>query len=202
VVTQFDWYLERPKRLLDFRTGHVFYGGYIGSITFPLIYTVLAKVRFRPILDITATYMPLALAIHRSFGCFNAGCCFGRPTDVPWAVTFPAGSLAAEVYGVVPAHPTQLYEAGAGLVMFAFLLYWRKHYYRVAGELFALQVALYAVARFVIEFYRGDVDRGGLGGLSTSQWVSVGMLGLAAIFAAQAVRERRATPVAQPPSAV
>jgi phosphatidylglycerol:prolipoprotein diacylglycerol transferase len=170
----------------------VFYGGYIGAVVFPLLYLRLVREPILPLMDIAATYLPAGLAAHRAFGCLSAGCCYGRPTDAPWGIVFPADSMPAGAYGQVPLHPTQLYEAGLGLCMFAVLLYWRKHRRVAAGELFALQMAMYAVGRFIIEIYRGDLERGRFGPLTTSQWISVIMLVVAAGLAAHAWRERRA----------
>jgi len=191
IIVSWDWYMDNPKRFLRFRTGHVFYGGYIGAVLFPLIYVKLIKEPFLPMLDVCATYMPLSLAVHRSLACMNAGCCYGKPTDVPWGITFPADAPASELYGQVPVHPTQLYEAGLGLVMFAILLAYRKHWRKVPGELFALQMLMYAIGRFVIEFFRGDTARGFYGPLSTSQWISIGMLLIFAALVVYIARERR-----------
>ncbi|MBI3551748.1 MAG: prolipoprotein diacylglyceryl transferase [Elusimicrobia bacterium] len=97
-------------------------------------------------------------------GCFMAGCCFGRPTRVPWGVIFndPRSMLAAEAPQLlgVPIHPTQLYEAFGNLGIAAFL------YFAIlprtergelkAGVLSASYFVLYALLRFVEEFYRGD----------------------------------------------
>lgn len=190
IVISWSWYMEHPERFLNLRTGHVFYGGYIGSITFPLIYLRLIREPILPILDTAATYMPLGLAIHRAFGCLNAGCCYGLPTNLPWGITFPDGAPAFNRYGAVAVHPTQLYEALFALAMFASLLFWRKYYRKVSGELFSLQVALYALGRFFIEFVRGDTSRGFFGPLSTSQWVSIAMLGLVACLLVSILRRR------------
>lgn len=192
IIVSWQWYLDRPARLLQFRVGHVFYGGYLGAVVFPWVYArFIARQPFLPMLDLAATYMPLGLAIHRAFGCFNAGCCYGGPTDLPWGVVFPPGSPANEVFGSVAVHPAQLYEALFALGLFYLLLFWRKHYRRVPGEQFTLQVAVYAVGRFLLEVVRGDPERGQWGPLSTSQWISVGMLLAAGLLTAYIVRQRR-----------
>jgi phosphatidylglycerol:prolipoprotein diacylglycerol transferase len=115
----------------------------------------------------------LGLVIGR-FGCFFAGCCFGKPTSVPWAITFTDPFAAANVGTPlnVPLHPTQLYEAGANFVILVFLLATERFGRKFAGRTFWLYMLLYAVSRYVIEFYRGD-ERGNVGPLSTSQFVSV-----------------------------
>ena len=191
VAISWDWYMENPKRFLNFRIGHVFYGGYIGACLFPLVYLKAIKEPYLPIVDICATYMPLGLAWHRALGCFGAGCCYGRPTELPWGVTFPKGAPASELYGLVAVHPTQFYEALMALGMFGIMLYWRKNVRKIPGELITLQVALYAVGRFAIEFVRGDIKRGFLGSLSTSQWVSIGMLVGAGLLTAYILKKRK-----------
>jgi len=123
VLINFSDYTAHPHRLLNLRKGHVFYGGYIGAIVVPWIYIAIKRLPFLAIIDIFSTYMGLGLAFHRAFGCFNAGCCFGKPTEVPWGVFFPPDSPAYSRYGDVAVHPTQLYEAGLGLLIFFSLLY-------------------------------------------------------------------------------
>ena len=105
-----------------------------------------------------------------------AGCCYGRPTDVSWAITF-TDPLAAQNVGTplgIPLHPTQLYDAGAELIILGLLLFTERKAKPFAGRTFWLYLLLYAISRFIIEFYRGDPNRGTVfGALSTSQFVSL-----------------------------
>ena len=108
-------------------------------------------------------------------GCLLAGCCYGKPTDVAWAITFtdPAANLNVGTPLNVPLHPTQLYESAAGLASSRCCMLMERRGARFAGRTFWLFVLLYSISRFVIEFYRGD-DRGmPLAWLSTSQLISV-----------------------------
>jgi phosphatidylglycerol:prolipoprotein diacylglycerol transferase len=108
-------------------------------------------------------------------GCLMAGCCYGKETHVAWAVTFtdPAANLNVGTPLNVPLHPTQLYESGAGLVILIALLLLEKRPGHFAGRTFWSFAFLYAVLRFIIEFFRGD-DRGMVfNALSTSQFISV-----------------------------
>jgi len=178
---------------LNLRVGHVFYGGYIGAVVMPFLYMrFIARQPYLPMLDIAATYAGLGLALHRTFGCTNAGCCHGAPTSMPWGITFPLGAPAYELYGTVAVHPTQYYEALLGVGIFVTVVYWRERHRKVLGELFVLQVALYAVGRFVIEFFRGDPARGYFGLLSTSQWISLAMLAATIVAAFFLARRRKA----------
>lgn len=88
----------------------------------------------------------------------------------------------------LPVHPTQLYESAASLAIALFCLVWVHSRKRYDGQVFAVSLALYAVARFLVEFLRRD-DRGGLLGLSTSQLLGAVMLAVA--VAVHAVRGRR-----------
>jgi phosphatidylglycerol---prolipoprotein diacylglyceryl transferase len=117
----------------------------------------------------------VGLALHRTLACFMAGCCYGKPTDMPWGVMYPPSAKAFRSFGGVPVHPTQIYEAILGLFMFTVLVLYRGRKNRAPGELFALQLLIYGAGRFIIEFFRGDTDRGGFGPFSTSQWLGLGM---------------------------
>lgn len=113
--------------------------------------------------DAAAPAVALAYVVAR-LDCFTHGHCFGIPADLPWAVTFPAGTqafIAQTAAGLIapgsattlPVHPTQLYHALLGLVGLVVLLRAR----RVApGASLALAMMLYGVGRFAIQFYRGD----------------------------------------------
>src|SRR5262249_29544976 len=117
------------------------------------------------------------------FGCLFAGCCFGKPASVPWAITFTDPFAAANVGTPlnVPLHPTQLYEAGAEFLILMFLLGTEKMGRKFAGRTFWLYIFLYAVSRYVIEFYRGD-ERGTVGPFSTSQFTSLILAPLAVLM--------------------
>ncbi|MDP8223300.1 MAG: prolipoprotein diacylglyceryl transferase [Candidatus Lernaella stagnicola] len=200
IAVTWDWYMRDPHRFLNLRVGHVFYGGYFGAVLFPFVYArFIAKIPYVPMVDTATPYMGLGLALHRAFGCMSAGCCHGSPTDVPWAVEFPPGAPAFEEFGSLAVHPTQYYEAMLGLVIFVALVYWRGNRRKVYGELLVLQVALYAVGRFIIEFFRGDSARGLWGPLSTSQWISIAMLvaaGVGVLFVARARKRQSAAAAA------
>jgi phosphatidylglycerol:prolipoprotein diacylglycerol transferase len=141
--------------------------------------------------DIMAPSIALGHAIGR-LGCFSAGCCYGKPTSVFWGVTF-TNPYSQEIAGVplgVSLHPTQLYESVAETVIFLTLLLLAKRK-RFDGQIFWSYVTFYAVARFIIEFFRGD-NRGFVfdGALSTSQFIGILMLVTAIIMLA--VLRRRA----------
>jgi phosphatidylglycerol---prolipoprotein diacylglyceryl transferase len=174
LVTDFQTFKSNPAELLNLlREGGVFYGGLIVAVTVALWYIKRVGLPLWTTCDVFAPGIALGHIIGR-FGCFFAGCCFGKPTTVPWAITFTDPFAAANVGTPlnVPLHPTQLYEAGAEFLILIVLLTTEKWGRKFAGRTFWLYMLLYSVSRFVIEFYRGD-ERGSVGPLSTSQFVSV-----------------------------
>lgn len=204
-------YRADPAQLisLDFlRSGGVFYGGLLGAV---LVGFLLMK-RYQLPWWQTADACAPGIAIGNFFGrqgCFAAGCCWGKPTSLPWGVKFSV--LGHEITGVpidVHLHPTQLYESFAMLGVFCFLLWLHKHK-RFSGQVILLYALLYSIIRFLIEFVRDD-PRGDILGLttlthlSTSQIISL-IVGAGALITL-VVRWRRAArtgadPVIEPSAA-
>jgi phosphatidylglycerol---prolipoprotein diacylglyceryl transferase len=179
VVRFFPEYMANPSDFLSLATlqsAGDFYGGFIGAIIAALIYFRRHReLKGWQIADFSAPAIALGQGIGR-IGCFMAGDDYGKPTDLPWAVVFrhPA---AAEIGGAplgIPLHPVQLYESIACLAFFCFLV-WLARRKRFDGEIILAYAMLYAAARFFLEYFRGDADRGFvLGGLlSTSQFIAI-----------------------------
>ena len=154
--------------------GLVSYGGLVGALAgFALWHRNHPLFPWRRVLDWLAPAIPLGHAIGR-LGCFAAGCCYGRPTNLPWAVTFTNPESLAPLF--VPLHPDQLYESAMLVVLGLFLLYrFRKSRGRPEGALFVDYLLLYSVGRFGTDFFRDDP---GMAGLTWGQWMSL------AVFAA------------------
>jgi len=151
----------------------VFYGGLIAAVGVAFWYIAKHGLPFWTTCDVFAPAIALGHVTGR-LGCMAAGCCYGRPTDVPWAVIF-TNPLAAANVGTplgIPLHPTQLYEAGAELLILVALLATERRGRPYPGRTFWAYMLLYAISRFIIEFYRGD-PRGELFGVSTSQFISL-----------------------------
>ena len=165
------------------RSGGVFYGGLITATLVAFWYIRRHKLPFWTTCDMFAPGIALGHVIGR-LGCLMAGCCYGRPADVPWAVTFTDPFAAANVGTPlnVPLHPTQVYEAGAELIILIFLLVTERKGRTYPGRTFWGYMLLYAVSRFIIEFYRAD-ERGFVMGLSTSQFISVVLAPLSLLHA-------------------
>jgi phosphatidylglycerol:prolipoprotein diacylglycerol transferase len=180
LVTDFRTFRSNPAELFNLlREGGVFYGGLIVAVVVALWYIRRVGLPLWITCDVFAPGIALGHVVGR-FGCFFAGCCFGKPTTVRWAITFTDPFAAANVGTPlnVPLHPTQLYEAGAELLILIVLLVTEKSGRKFSGRTFWLYMLLYAISRYVIEFYRGD-ERGAVGPFSTSQFISLVLAPLA-----------------------
>ena len=180
LVTDWRTFRADPRELLTLaRSGGVFYGGLILAVSVALWFIRKNGLPLWTTTDVFAPGIALGHVVGR-FGCLFAGCCFGKPTTLPWGITFKDPFAAANVGTPlgVPLHPTQLYEAGAEFIILMVLLFTERKGRPFAGRTFWLYMLLYAVSRFIIEFFRGD-DRGAVGPLSTSQFISVLLVPLA-----------------------
>ena len=150
--------------------GLVFYGGFFLSVAVVIVYAKKHKsFDLWDFSDITAPAICIGHFFGR-LGCFFAGCCYGLPTDMPWAYTFTNPNALAPLH--IALHPTQVYEALGNLVIFFVLNFMLKHKH-FSGQILAAYLFLYGILRFHVEFLRGD-DRGGyLLGLSPSQMISI-----------------------------
>jgi phosphatidylglycerol:prolipoprotein diacylglycerol transferase len=132
--------------------GLVFYGGLILGIIAAVMVVKIRRLSIGVVLDSGGLAVPLALAVAR-VGCFLNGCCFGKTSGLPWAVTFPLETQASMGMPTNPLHPTQIYELLMDLaIFFILLLIYRRFRYR--GELMISFIMLYALARFTNEFFR------------------------------------------------
>jgi phosphatidylglycerol:prolipoprotein diacylglycerol transferase len=161
----------------------VFLGGLITAIPFCVYWFRRIGLPVLQGLDLLALTGCVAEGVGR-WGCFFSGCCWGTPTDLPWAVSFPA--IARRLHSGlpgVPIHPTQIYMSLNSLAILGILvlLYRKKRFH---GRIISVYVMLYAATRFVIEFVRGDMDRGFVfgGRLSTSQALGLLLAVSAGVF--------------------
>ena len=174
VVVDFQYFRAQPRELLSLvRAGGVFYGGLLAAFAAGMWLVRRYGLPVWTTADLIAPGIALGHVVGRA-GCLLAGCCYGRPTDVAWAITFtdPVAAVNVGTPLQIPLHPTQLYDAGAELVILAGLLIFERRGRRFPGRTFWLYMLLYAISRYVIEIYRGD-PRGTLFGVSTSQFVSI-----------------------------
>ncbi len=169
-----NWQFFRADPFEILRVHHgglVFYGGLLaGCLTGVWLLFKNGLLRWQ-VMDLMMPAVVLAHAFGR-VGCFLNGCCYGKPTDCPWAVSFPGEGI--------PRHPTQLYEAAALLLIFCLLRYLDKKKVRPGTVTFVYGLS-YGMWRFAIEFVRGD-NPVGAGGLTTFQWMSIFLILLSGIM--------------------
>jgi phosphatidylglycerol:prolipoprotein diacylglycerol transferase len=201
VLVDWRYFARNPRELLSiFQSGGVFYGGLIAGIAVAWWYARRYRLPGWRTADVLAPGVILGQAIGR-LGCFSAGCCWGKPASVPWAVTFTDVYAARQVGTPMdtPLHPSQLYESAAAFLIFFFLL-WLVPRKRFHGQVTLAYVALYSTVRFILEFWRGDPDRGTWfrGVLSTSQVIAIVLLLAVALLLPRIRRNNAVTPAASP----
>jgi phosphatidylglycerol:prolipoprotein diacylglycerol transferase len=187
-ILQYGEVAQLWRALLIWQGGLVYYGGFIGGLSAAYAYARICRLPILRTADVAAPYLALGQAITR-VGCFLNGCCYGVPTNVPWAVTFPPhshaherqvaeGVLEAGAAHTLPVHPTQLYMV-FGLLATAVVLKLALDRRRFAGQNVLHYAFLYGVLRFVVEWLRGDSARSVMG-MTVSQAISLALLLLGA----------------------
>ncbi len=159
------YYRSYPAEIFKFwNGGFVYYGGFIFAFIASWIYCRLQKISLAAWADFMTVFVSAAYALGR-FGCFFEGCCFGRMTDVSWAIQ--------------GRHPTQIYMIVAEFILLAAVILSEKKLKPFPGRLFLLWATFHAATRFIIEFYRDDGRGQFIAGLSISQWISLTIVLLA-----------------------
>lgn len=162
-------------------TGLVLLGGIIAGFIATALFAYYRKLNFLGILDLFAPSVAVGIGIGR-IGCFFHGCCFGKPTELPWGIVFPAGSPAGSVFPHLHIHPTQLYATLYNVGLMFFLLWVEKKIRNFPGAIWSVFMIGYGVLRFLNEMIRWHepelhaVDFAGGGFLTISQMVSLGMI--------------------------
>ncbi|MCR5107479.1 MAG: prolipoprotein diacylglyceryl transferase [Lachnospiraceae bacterium] len=175
MIVEFDRLIVDPLSVIG-SSGFVVYGGIITGVLCIYIYCRIKKLSFLSYIDLLVP----CVAINQGFGrlgCFMAGCCYGRPTNSHFGVVFPEGSLAP---AGIPLIPTQLISAVFDFALGLLLIIFGKRFKR-RGYIAATYFGAYAIGRFLVEFLRND-ERGAVGRLSTSQFISIFMLIFSIIF--------------------
>lgn len=187
-LTVFDQFLSDPLSVLG-SGGWVVYGGILGGLLAALIWCKWKKWKFMDYFQVLMPCVSLAQGFGR-IGCFFAGCCGGAVTDAWYGIQFPASSLAWTTTRKII--PTQLLSSAGDFLIFAFLMYNLKKG-KHPEDTGAWYLILYSVGRFLIEFLRGDLIRGGIGPFSTSQFISlfVVVLGAYMIWSRQRKEEKQ-----------
>ncbi len=195
ILFDFSDYWSGRQQLFSLGTlqaAGVYQGGFLVAFITAVLYMRRQHLPILRTCDVFAPGIALGQAIGR-LGCLSAGCCWGIETHLPWAITF-RNPQAAELTGVpigVPLHPTQLYEAVADALIFLFL-YFRIGKTHTAGAILGWYLALYSVARFIIEFFRFH-EQGLHFGLSYTQWISLATLAAGAALLSLSIFRSRPT---------
>ncbi len=199
VFQDLNYYIRQPGEILQYwKGGTASFGAYIGGFLAAILAAKWQRLTIPKFLDCCAPAVALAIVLGR-LGCFLNGCCFGRESDLTWALRFPEGSgpyyaqlrdrLIAPHDLTLPVHPTQLYEAVYAFGLFFILIKCRQAQ-RYDGELFALLFILYPLGRFLNEFLRGD-DRGAIFIFSLPQFFCIVAIILSVSFFV--IKNRRAS---------
>ncbi len=178
-------YIKDPLEIIaTWHGGMSFHGGLIGCVIAGWIFSQRRKIPFAALADCTIVTAPIGLGLGR-FGNFINGELLGRPSDVPWAMIFPAG-------GLVPRHPTQLYESLAeGVLLFVLLWYLHKKPFR-DGMMVVFFLLFYGIFRFIIEIFKEpDPQIGYLLGLTMGQLLCLAMIAAAGLLALVLLRRRK-----------
>lgn len=168
ILTQLKEIIENPGLLMDLTDGFVVYGGIIGGILSAMIYCRFRKLPFLKYFDLLIPSVALAQAFGR-IGCFLAGCCYGRETSCAIGIVFQNSAYAPNGVRLLP---TQLISSGLDFLHFLLLIWFAKHK-KGDGQVAGLYLICYSIGRFILEFFRGDLIRGSVGSLSTSQFISI-----------------------------
>lgn len=171
------YYLENPLNVFRFwQGGFVFYGGFFGA--FLASEWVVSRYHLTRTTwqDLFTPLFPAGYALGR-LACFLAGCCYGRPANLPWAVSFPAG---VEAPAFIPRHPTQLYALVWEVALLAAVLLIEKNktktFLNRPGQLFYFWIFGHAIGRLIMESLRADARGPFIMGLSISSWISLGLI--------------------------
>ncbi|MBQ8970232.1 MAG: prolipoprotein diacylglyceryl transferase [Lachnospiraceae bacterium] len=168
-IVEFKSFLQNPLSVIS-SSGFVVYGGIFSGVLTIYLFCKIKKVSFLSYLDAIVPSVALNQGFGR-LGCFMAGCCYGRETTSHFSVVFPENSLAPAGVHLIP---TQLYSAAFDLLLgVVMIVNYRK--FKRRGDVAVMYFGCYAIGRFIIEFFRND-ERGAVGALSTSQFISILML--------------------------
>lgn len=167
-ITSIKDILADPSILLNFSDGFVVYGGIIGGILGGYLYTRKKKMNFLKYADLVLPSVALAQGFGR-IGCLLAGCCYGMETTSAFHIVFKDSMFAPNNVQLLP---TQIISSGLDFLHFA-LLVWISGKVKKDGVVASLYLIFYSIGRFILEFFRGDLIRGSVGVLSTSQFISL-----------------------------
>lgn len=189
-ITQLKEIIADPSLLLDISHGFVVYGGIIGGIFSGYLFIRKHKLNFLEYFDLVMPSIALAQGFGR-LGCVLAGCCYGNETDSAFHIIFRESDFAPNN---VPLIPTQPISSALDFLNFFALIFIAKRS-KAKGQVAGFYLTFYSAGRFVLEFFRGDLERGAIGPLSTSQFIAIFLflIGIAIIIGCGIAARRAAT---------
>ncbi|MBW2624507.1 MAG: prolipoprotein diacylglyceryl transferase [Deltaproteobacteria bacterium] len=175
IIISWNYYRQDILSVLKFWTGGlVFYGGLFIAVLVFIVYIRVKELPFWKTADLFAPGLALGQGIGR-LGCLAAGCCYGRPVELPWSIIFTHPQSLAYPLGE-PLHPTQLYASFLLFGLFGFLVLFRKQK-AFDGQIFLTYATLHALIRMVLEYFRADFRGSGpFGFLTLTQTISLSMI--------------------------
>jgi phosphatidylglycerol:prolipoprotein diacylglycerol transferase len=189
IITRFSSFMADPASIFRiWEGGLVFLGGPIAVLPFLIWYVRKNRMPIWATADVMVPGLTIAHAFGR-LGCLAAGCCYGRPTTLPWGIHLHSELVDPLVRGVA-IHPTQLYESASLLALF-FGLLWTHRTRKFDGQVALTYFMAYPIIRSVIEVFRGDQIRGFVIDqvLSTSQFLSICVFAVATFVLVRRLRE-------------
>jgi len=168
--------------------GFAYYGGFVFAFSVGIIYILLKKLPTGKIVDIIAPSLAIGEGIGR-IGCFLAGCCFGKPTDLSCGVIYPKNSFTWSIIGSQAVYPTQVYSAITLFCIFVILLVIQK-YMKFHGQLFLTFLIFHSLYRFIIDFFRYYTPEEHIIMLTTSQFISI-IIALGAVISMFIIMKKR-----------
>ncbi len=168
MITQIKTIIEDPSVLLNVSEGFVVYGGIIGGIFSGALFCLRHKLKFLQFFDLVMPSIALAQGFGR-IGCIFAGCCYGEETTGRLFFEYNTSDYAPLHVHLVP---TQIISSALNFLNFAVLVFISKKV-KASGQVAGFYLIFYSAGRFIIEFFRGDLERGSIGALSTSQFIAV-----------------------------
>ena len=169
LITEWKYFVRDPLNyLIYFSDGFVVYGGIILGVLTAYLYCRTNRLDFSKWADLCLPSVALAQGFGR-IGCFLAGCCYGKETTSALGITFHHSEFAPNN---VPLLPTQLISSTLNFLHF-FILVAASRHIKTPGTVAKLYLILYSIGRFLLEYLRGDIERGNIGPLSTSQLIAI-----------------------------
>lgn len=152
----------------------VIYGGIIGAFGCCAVYCWRKKIDFWAYSDLALPCAAITQGIGR-IGCLLAGCCYGIPYDGIGAITFTESIFAPNN---TPLFPTQIVSS-VFMLSYGILSLWHYNHHKIEkGSIGSTYFLVYGIGRTIIEYFRGDAERGFILGMSTSQFISIFFVGV------------------------